>query len=201
LSGYERLGHEELDALHEIEARGGGGVQAGGFDIEELIARVADQRSRLADQLPPMAPDDLCLLGASMLFDEVERKAVVVGPRISRGLPTVAPELARRQIEAASATVVRAFDIDDTPVHTPDRKDDYIVEMALRGAASAIVSDDRRHIAQTADVPTWYQDARTGSVVAAYQLELFVKDQVNSLHFDLDDVDPSLLGLALRPVR
>lgn len=195
---YERLGIEELDALRRIEE--GGGALSGGLEIEELIARVAEQKDRLAHELPAMAPDDLCLLGSSMLFDEVEQKTESAGPRIARGLPPHAPRLARRQIEAASAIVVPTFEIDDTPVHTPDRKDDYIVEMALRGEASAIVSDDRRHIAQTSDVPTWYRDFRTGSVVAAYQLELFVEDQVNNTHFDLDDVDPSLLGLALSPV-
>ena len=197
-SCYERVGLDELDLVREIEVREG--HSSGGADIEELVPRVREHKSRLADRLPPMAPDDLCLTGCRMLFDEVERKVAEVGARIARGLGPDAPQKYRRQLEAITASIVPPFNLDEVPLHTADRNDDFVIETALRARAHAIVSDDRKHIALSADVPTRYTDPRSGEAVGAYQLQPFIEDQVNTLHFDLADIDGSLLELAVSPL-
>lgn len=95
-----------------------------------------------------MAPDDLCLVGSRALFDEVEEKVAAVGPKILHGsMPADTLRKVRWQLAALSPVLVGDFALADVAARTGgrDRDDDLIIETALRGEATAIVSDDRRH--------------------------------------------------------
>lgn len=195
LSYYARVGAEELDLLRREEARGE--IRVGGPAIEELISRAAARKARL-EEFIPMAPDDFVLVTSRLLLDEFERKAAEVGPKLAPGLPPEAAEAARRGIETVTGYVIPDFPTDDVPLHTAgrDRDDDFLIETALRSGAEVVISDDRRHVALNANLPTRYR-APGGQVTDAYQLNLFVERFLNSLHFDIDEVDPQLLSLAL----
>lgn len=198
-SYYAQVGTDEIDSVRQEAEDSGGAI--GGRDIEDLVARAAERRAELEEFLP-MAPDDLTIAGSKALFDEVERKVASVGPRLLKErFEEDDPARVRRSLEAITAYVVPDFPRDEVPRHTEgrDRDDDYLIEIAFQARAEAVLSDDRRHIALTVDDPTVYEDARTGARVAAYQQALFVERFVNSLHFDVNDVDPSLLERALRP--
>ena len=49
-----------------------------------------------------------------------------------------------------------------------------MIEMAFQGAALAIVSDDKKHIALDEDA-TVYRDPRTGTSVSAYWPSVFIE--------------------------
>jgi predicted nucleic acid-binding protein len=195
LSYYARVGAEELDLLRQEEARGE--VRIGGPPIEELVSRAAARKARL-EEFIPLAPDDFVLVTSRVLLDEFERKAKEVGPRLAPSLPPNAAEIARRGIEAVTGYVIPDFALDDVPLRTAgrDRDDDFLIETALRSGAEIVLSDDRRHVALHSHVSTRYRGPG-GQVTEAYQLDLFVESLLNSLHFDIDEVDPQLLGLAL----
>jgi hypothetical protein len=187
----------EQDRLEEELARAG--AAAGGHELEDLITAARDRHAFLAEQLPTLAPDDLCLVGSRPLFDEFEEKMAEKGPKIlGAAMPGDAPVKARWQLAALSPILVPDFELADTPEHTAgrDRDDDVIIETAFRGDACAIVSDDRRHIARD-EAGTSY--THSGATVVGYPFETFVDEFVNSLHFDLEDVDPALSSVALEP--
>ena len=199
-SYYERVGSDELDWLRR-ESESGKAV-VGGRDIEELVRRAAERRAELEEFLP-MAPDDLAIAGSKLLFDEVERKVASVGPRLLKDqFQNDDPARVRRSLEAITAFVVPDFSLDEVPPHTDgrDRDDDYLIEIALQAGAEAILSDDRKHIALSPDEATVYESPHGGATsVGAYQLALFIERFVDSVHFDVNDVDPTLLEHALRP--
>ena len=198
-SYYERVGTDEIDAMRQDAEHSDRGL--GGRDIEELVARAAERRAELEEFLS-MAPEDLAIAGSKVLFDEVERKVVGVGPRVLKErFEEDDPARVRRSLEAITAYVVPDFLLDEVPRHTEgrDRDDDYLIEIAFQAGAEVVLSDDRKHIALTAEEPTVYEDPRTGAKVRAYQQALFIEQFVNSLHFDVNDVDPTLLERAVSP--
>jgi hypothetical protein len=79
-----------------------------------------------------------------------------------------------------------------------DRDDDYLIHTAVLAQAEYVLSDDRKHIALDPDEPTIYCHPDTGQVVKAVQPAYFIEIEVNTLHFDLDGVNPGLLSLAHR---
>jgi predicted nucleic acid-binding protein len=194
LSYYEKFaGPDECQLVQrEVDA----GALAGGVDLRDLVERAGEVKAVLADALPPMTPDDLCLVSSRPLLDELERK--MAEPRLLRRVPALsaseAPALVRRQMTAVTAIMVPDFEPAAIPEYTEgrDRKDDYVIHTALSGDAYAVVSDDRKHIALTADEPTVYR-SESGASVRAFQLQPFVEEEVNTLHFSLDDVDGTLL--------
>jgi predicted nucleic acid-binding protein len=198
-SYYARVGTDEIDAVRQEAEHSE--VTLGGRDIEELVGRAAERRAELEEFLP-LAPDDLTIAGSRVLFDEVEEKVASVGPRmLKERFEEDDPARVRRGLEAITAYVVPDFPRGEVPRHTEgrDRDDDYLIEIAFQAGAEAVLSDDRKHIALTAEEPTVYEDPRTGAKVGAYQQALFVERFVNSLRFDVNEVDPALLELALRP--
>lgn len=193
---YARFGEDEAAALEQLAARSG--TEPRGFPISNLIVRAAEQKAQFEEHLPAMTPDDLLLCGGAYLFDEVERKLRERGDRIARGGVDVGAVV--RLLQAVCGMVVPPFPLTETPEHTDgrDRNDDPLIEIGLRAGAIAMVSDDRRHVSLSAHAPTTYQDRRTGVQLRAYQFAPFVEEHVNTLHFDLADVDPSLLRFAYR---
>jgi hypothetical protein len=184
---------EELELL-EAEIRLGG-AEAGGRPIDDLMADAAARKARLEEFLPAMTPDDLALVGSRHLFDELESKAR--GDYWRGREPAFEGDLGlftRHQIVAITPIVVPDFDPFELPRYTTDRKDDYVIHTALAGDAFAVVSDDRRHIAQSADAPSVYEQRDSKRAVSAFQFMPFVEEHVNTSNFDLGDVD----GLVLR---
>lgn len=169
LNYYARVGIAEQERLEE-ELRGAAAATLAGTPIGDLVEIAADRQARLAEVLPALAPDDLCLVGSRILFDEVERKIAEVGHRLAPGLPRDAPAIIRRQLELLTPIVVPDFDADQVPAHTQgrDRRDDFLIEIALRGPGAVILSDDRRHVALDED-GTEYRDEATGHIVTAYR--------------------------------
>jgi predicted nucleic acid-binding protein len=197
LTYYTRVGLDELELLREQAEHAGAEVR--GVPVEALVERANDRKAALAERLPPLAPDDLMLIGSRALFDEVEATIATQGPRMFKDRwSDRMPGRYRRQLEVISALVVPDFDLDAVPPHTEgrDRKDDFVIETALQGGALAIVSDDKKHIALD-EHATIYRDPRTGNEVPAYWPSTFVDRYVDALHFDLNDVDGSLLELAV----
>lgn len=197
LNYYAHVGHEELALLRQEAGRLGGAL--GGRPIKELVEWASDRRAAMAEHLPALAPDDFMLVGSPALFDEVEAKIEVVGPRILKdGYDPDAPAKYRRQLEVICGLVTPPFTLDETPEHTEgrDRKDDFVIETALQGGALAIISDDKKHIALD-DEATIYRDPRTGNEVPAYWPSTFIERHVNTSGFDINDVDGALLEIAV----
>jgi hypothetical protein len=144
----------------------------------------------------PTAPDDFVLAGSRILFGEFEDKATELGPRLAGDVPSDVGRTARLGVQALTGVIVPDFSPQGVRSHTTDRHDDMVVETALRAGAEIVVSDDRRHLSLTASDPTRYQGVG-GAFTEAYQLELFVERHLSGLNFSLDDVDPSLLPMAL----
>jgi len=191
---YDRLGNDEANAVDHLAASLGATI--GGLPMTELLERSARRKARFDEHLPPMTPDDLVLVGGAYLFDEVERKLHERGERIARGPVDVTAVV--RLLQAICGPIVAPFPLTETPQHTDgkDRHDDPLVEIGLRAGASAMVSDDRRHVSPSADEPTVYHSADSSSALPAYQFAPFVNQMVNTVHFDLDAVDPTLLRIA-----
>ena len=202
LNYYRRVGLAERERLEE-ELEHVAGSALGGIDIRQLIEQAEDRQALLAEQLPALTPDDLCLVGSRPLLDEVEEIVARVGPQILRGqMPADAPAKIRRQLAALTAIMIPDFELADVPEHTSgrDRDDDLILETAFRGQATAVVADDKKHIALTEE-GTAYRHPVTGAELVAYRFEAFISAHVDTYHFDLDDVDGSLLGSALGAPR
>jgi predicted nucleic acid-binding protein len=198
LNYYVRVGLAERERLQE-ELEHVAASAIGGVDIHRFIEAAADRHAFLAEHLPAMTPDDLCLVASRPLLDEVEEKVADVGPQMLRGdMPDDTPAKVRRQLVALSAIMVQEFDPADVSEHTAgrDRDDDLIIETALLGQAIALVADDKKHIALS-EQGTTYRHPVTGAEIVAYQFEPFVVDLVNTYHFDLDDVPGALLSSAL----
>lgn len=202
LNYYRRVGLAERERLQE-ELEHVAGSALGGLDIRQFVEAAEDRQAFLAEQLPALTPDDVCLVASRPLLDEVEEKVAEVGPQILRGqMPSDAPEKVRRQLAALTAIMIPDFELADVPEHTSgrDRDDDLILETAFRGQASAVVADDKKHIALTEEGTT-YRHPVTGAELVAYRFEAFVSEHINTYHFDLDNVSGSLLGSALEPPR
>lgn len=195
-SYYARFGKDEAAALEQRAARNG--TEPRGLPISDLIARAAEQTAQFEELLPAMTPNDLLLVGGAYLFDEVERKLRQRGDRIARGV--VGSGAVVRLLQAICESVVPPFPLTETPLHTDgrDRNDDPLIEIGLRAGAIAMVSDDRRHVSLSADAPTVYRSTMSGAELLAYQFAPFVEEVVNTLHFNLSDVDPDLLRFAYR---
>lgn len=193
---YARFGEDEAASLEQLAARGGS--EPRGPPISGLIARAGEQKARFEELLPAMTPNDLVLVGGAYLFDEFEKKLRERGARIA-GREVDASAVVRL-LQAICGLVVPPFSLTETAEHTAgrDRDDDPLIEIGMRAGAMAMVSDDRRHVSPSADAPTVYRDQRTGARLCAYQFAPFVEEHVNTLHFDLSDVDPSLLHVAYR---
>jgi hypothetical protein len=165
--------------------------------LTSFLSNAEARRANMEEFLPPMTPDDLVLVGSRQLFDEIELKAR--DDYWQRFVPDFTGDrgdFVRRQLMAVTPIVVPDFDAFAIPRYTTDRKDDYIIHTALVSSAFAVVSDDRRHIAPDSDSPKIYAGHLSGQQVAAYQFRPFVDDLVNTLHFNLSDVDGSNLARA-----
>ncbi|HVP01423.1 MAG TPA: hypothetical protein VMT10_02540 [Solirubrobacteraceae bacterium] len=131
----------ELDA---IEAEAGDDGAIGGRDaIESLIGVAARRRAALAELLPPDAPAGWVAAGSGYLFDEYERKAIDVGPRLGRAIDREEAARLRRQLQAICVAGPEPFAPTDAPALTRDPADDPIVYTALRVGADLLISDDR----------------------------------------------------------
>jgi hypothetical protein len=184
---------EEFDLIEDELQRAG--ATAGGPSIERFVEEAGARKARMEEFLPPMTPDDLYLAGARHLFDEIELKAN--DDYWKRDLPDFDGDLgpvARRQLVSLTPVVVPDFDPFGVQRFTADRKDDYLIHTALVADAFAVLSDDRRHVSTSEGAPTMYGSA--GNRVGAYQFASFIEEHVNTLHFDLGDVDGRTLALA-----
>jgi predicted nucleic acid-binding protein len=187
------LEQERLLLEHEAAQLGG---ELRGPSFERELEGVRQRREQLRDALPVRAPDDLCLIGSTRLFDEVERKVAQVGRRLDPQLPEDAPAAARLIVEYLAAVMVEIDPHEQMPAHTTDPEDDYLIEMAYRADAFAIVSRDRAVVPER--TMTW-TDERRGVSVPGYWQSAFVETHVENSGFTLDDVDPRLLTRLIEP--
>jgi hypothetical protein len=67
------------------DARLGGDLRGPSFERE--LESVHQRRAQLRNALPVRAPDDLCLVGSTRLFDEVERKSLSSAAASTRNYP------------------------------------------------------------------------------------------------------------------
>ena len=172
------------------------GVNVHDAPLVRQIDALDQRREEMRDRLGMRAPDDLCLVGSRLLFDEVERKVREVGRTFNPELSEEAPGRARRQIERLSAIVVNFAPRESIPPWTRDPDDDYLIEMAFRADAAAIVSKDADVVPGGQPRYDWV-DPRRGVSVPAFWLSRFLEEGVNNSGFEIDDVDPSLLELPL----
>jgi hypothetical protein len=122
----------------------------------------------------------------------------VVGERFDPRLSDDAPERVRRQVERLTAIVVGFDPREQLRGWTKDPDDDYVIETAFRANAAAIISKDA-HVVPSGPRMQWTDQSR-GISVPAYWLSAFIDDEVNNSGFDIDDVDPGLLELAVAPL-
>jgi predicted nucleic acid-binding protein len=198
LNYFTRVGLDELELVREQAEHAG--AELGGLPIEKLIEQAEYRRAALAEQLPALAPDDLLLVGSPALFNELEAKLVARGPKMlkDRWQDDMAERYLRILISICGI-FAPPFDLAAIPEHTQgrDRDDDLVIETAFQGGAVAIVTDDKGIALEDDDGVTTYTDPRMGAGVLAYWPGVFVERVVNTSGFDLNDVDGSLLELAV----
>jgi hypothetical protein len=102
----------------------------------------------------------------------------------------------RQQIAAACAEVTDDFDPALIPAYTADRKDDPVIHTALLADATWLIADDTKHICTQPEGITEYRLPGTDRHLSAVTFSRFLDHLVD---IDLDDIDPSLLAVALRP--
>ena len=111
LAGYGALTlaryqvQEELELLQELPEE----HRVGGAPLERLLAGIDFRRSELSELLPVRTPDDLCLVGSRLLFDEVERKVTEIGHRFDPALADNTAARVRRQLENLSSGYLVEF--------------------------------------------------------------------------------------------
>jgi hypothetical protein len=133
--------------------------------------------------LPAMTPTDICLVSSPALLDEIERKLEL--PRLRKHLrASDTPALVRRQVASVSAVMVPEFPIEDVPEYAEGRDGTTTTSSIPRcsGGALAIVSDDVKHIALTADEPKIY--GGDAGVIPAYQFDPFVDSEIGPSSLD-----------------
>jgi len=192
LTAQELTIEEEMRLVAEEAERLGGRLSAPA--VGPTIEMIHERRSEVRNALGLRAPDDLLLVGSTFLFDEVERKVREVGQQLNPSLPEDAPEAVRRAVEQVTGVMVDFDPHEKMPAWTQDPDDDYLIEMAFRSDAFAIVSRDRAVVPEPKMV---WEDPRRGARVPGFWQGAFVAEQVNNSGFSLDDVDPALLDLVL----
>jgi predicted nucleic acid-binding protein len=198
LNYFTRVGPDELELVREQAVHAGAAL--GGLPIEKLVEQAEYRRASLAERLPALAPDDLLLVGSPALFDELEAKLVARGPKMLKD--RWQGDMAERYLRilvSICGIFAPEFDLATIPEHTQgrDRDDDFVVETAFQGGATMIVADDKGIAREGDDGSTTYTGPRTGAEAIACWPGVFVERFVNTSGFDLNDVDGSLLELAV----
>jgi hypothetical protein len=191
LTYHERFaGPDEIERMRqEAEA----GAEVGGPDPTELLEEATAAKRAMSELLPAVTPDDLCLVASPALLDELER-AVLEEPFIRHCFPekTLPAVAIRLRLLVASLTAIMVPEFESPPPGYTGRKScNAVVHTAIEsGLAYTILADDRR-IARSDPEPTIY--SHRGFVVPAYRFSPFVEEEVNTLHFNLGEVDGRLL--------
>lgn len=191
---FERFaGPEEIERMQR-ESRAGAHI--GGPDLSALLDRMRGLREAIADALPPLAPDDLFLAVSPALLYELERDTLREPflPPLIPALNLTRPGKAiyvRRLVAGLAAIAVPEFDHPVPNYVWRGRKADIVVHTATQCGAYAVVTDDR-DITQNESPKVYAHD--NGDLFPAYRFLDFVEEEVNTLHFNLGDVDGRLLG-------
>src|SRR5690348_5963002 len=120
----------ELQALNDEGERYGA---ASNYEhYRGRLTAIEHRRDELRDRLGLRAPDDLCLVGSRLLFDEVERKVRDVGRKLDPRLSDDAPAHIRRQVQRLTAILVDFDPHERLRAWTRDPADDYVIETAFR---------------------------------------------------------------------
>jgi predicted nucleic acid-binding protein len=83
------------------------------------------------------------------------------------------------------------------PAYTTDRNDDPVIHTALLADATWLIADDKKHISTDPAGITEYQLPDGDRHVSALTFSRFL-DHLTDV--DLDDIDPSLIETAFRPL-
>jgi|HubBroStandDraft_1064217.scaffolds.fasta_scaffold336048_1 predicted nucleic acid-binding protein len=195
LSAHSDLLRQEADTVRGDSADAGG--QVGAARLEVLAEQAQARYARLREALPEDCPDDWQLVASRPLLAEYERKLREAGPRLDPSLSDANIDVVRQQIAAICVEVTEDFDPELIPAYTHDRKDDPVIHTALLADASWLIADDTKHISTQPDGATEYQLPGTDRRVTAVTFSRFL-DRLSDV--DLDQVDPSLLEVAFRPL-
>jgi putative PIN family toxin of toxin-antitoxin system len=120
------------------------------LDASVVISGVLSSRGARADVLRALAAGDFELIASKALLDELER--ALAYPKLRRHISEPdAAELVRWVV--GSATVVVDPDT-DSPVHSRDPDDDYLIALAAAHRA-ALVSGDKHLLALEGEIPVF----------------------------------------------
>jgi predicted nucleic acid-binding protein len=195
LAARRDLARLEADALRAEAAAGG--HQVGGLALEALVEQAEAGYARLSEALPHDCPDDLRMVASRPLLAEYERKLREAGPKLDPSLREADIAAARRQIQAVCTDMTEDFEPDTIPVYTVDRKDDPVIHTALLADAIWLIADDKKHISTNPAGITEYRLPGSDRHVSALTFNTFLEHLTD---IDLDDVDPSLIQIAFRPL-
>lgn len=195
LAARRDLLREEANALSSGPASAGG--QVGGARLEVLAEQAEARYARLREALPEGCPDDWQLVASRPLLAEYERKLREAGPRLDPSLREENIDVVRQQIAAVCVDVTEDFDPELIPAYTSDRNDDPVIHTALLADVTWLIADDTKHICTQREGVTDYQLPGTDRRVSAVTFSRFL-DHLSDI--DLDQVDPSLLEVAFRPL-
>jgi uncharacterized protein len=120
------------------------------LDANVVISGVLSSRGAPADVLRALAAGEFELIASQALLDELERALAYPKPRRHISEPDAA-ELVRWVV--GSATVVVDPDA-DSPVHSRDPDDDYLIALAAAHRA-ALVSGDKHLLALEGEIPVF----------------------------------------------
>jgi hypothetical protein len=190
---YARFGTGEI----ELAEREGG--RLGGRPIEDLVAAAARTAAHLAEHLPDETPDDLVLVVSSPLLSQYQGVLRDHGPKVN--LHLTPEELLKRRQELASLafTATESFDPPSLPRYSHNRESDVAIHTTLLGKADYLVTNVSS-VAQDQHEATEYRSEEIGHVMEAVRFDSFIASEVNTLHFDLDEVNGRLLSEALRSI-
>ncbi len=194
LAARRDLLRQEADALRGESASAG---HLGGVALDVLAEQAEARCLRLREALPAGCSDDWRLVVSRPLLAEYERKLREAGPRLDPTLREGDIDVVRQQIAAACAEVTDDFDPALIPAYTADRKDDPVIHTALLADATWLIADDTKHISIQPEGITEYRLPGTDRRISALTFSRFLDHLAD---VDLDQVDPSLLEIAFRPL-
>lgn len=196
LEAYERLFDPAERSKLQADANAFGGVIAG-RPHDDVLTEARERKALMADRLPVLTPDEWGLAASFPIYNEVEHLVQEVREDLS-SLPPDAPQLIRRQLVAHTARVVEEED-GLFPRYTDGRArdKDYLIETAITAQAEFLITNDAR-VASSVNSAEPYRNETKGAHTKAVRLNYFVEEHLYGYHFELDDVDGSVLALAMR---
>lgn len=136
----------DLDALASEQAQKGGVIHAS----DGAIIAAQNAVAKFEELLPIGTPSDWVLAGSQAAWDEYERKALELGPKLGGKIDAKTAAKLLRRYQSICVASPRPSYARDVPQLTPDPDDDLLIYDAIRTGVDIFISDDRHVVPKAA---------------------------------------------------